>query len=147
MNNSCLWVIETSLSKLNLLWRRYLHIGYLTVSLYWNTQHIITDTLNINRHHCFIFFNWFWVKLNFYKSLRLLWNGSRLRMNSELILKNLIFREDFQIVSELNWWSILKDNCLFVVKIIRYFPKVYLWLHFEWIIGIYKLKSWCNYMT
>jgi hypothetical protein len=49
-----LWVVETGLGELDLLGRTYFYVGYLTVSLDWHTQHIVTHSFNVDCHHSFV---------------------------------------------------------------------------------------------
>ncbi len=140
-------IVKASFSELHFFSWTDIHMRNLTVCFYRHWKHVVSYTLYVNCHHSFVLFNRFWSKLNFYQFFTFFRNYTALRSYSELVLQQLIFTQNFQVISKLNWRGILEDNSLFVFKVVADFSKINFWFRLKSVIGVDKLKSWRNNVT
>lgn len=119
----------------------------LTVCFYRHWKHVISYAFDIDGHHSFVLFNRFWRKLNFYQFFTFFRNYTTLRSYSELVLKQLVFTQNLQVISKLNWRGILEDDSLLILKVIANFSKINFWLRLKCVIRVNKFESWRNNVT
>ena len=105
-DSSSFRIVETGFSKLYFFCRADINLRNLTISFDGDRKHIISNSLDINCHDSFIFFNGFRSELYFNQFLWFLRNDSTLRIYLELILKEFVFTQNFEVICKLDWRGI-----------------------------------------
>lgn len=146
-DDSCFWVIQESLAKLQLFNWGDLHRRNLAFSPDRHRQHVVTNAFDVDCHDSLILFDRFGYERYFDLLFALFLNGVGLGRNTELALGHLSVILDFQCERKGNLRCILENNLFLVVEVVAHFSKVYLRLRTVWIVGIDELEGRCYHMA